>query len=51
MPKMSSFVLRRESVVDTPRPSASINGTDTSPVVAPLPSKDSAINSAGTKMP
>ena len=39
-----------EKVAEIPRPSAKINGTETSPVVAPLPSKARAINSLGEKM-
>ncbi len=50
IPSESSFVLCIENVVAMPMPSARMNGTDTSPVVAPLLSKASATNSCGANM-
>ena len=49
IPNVSSFVLDLDIVAETPSPSARINGTEISPVVAPLPSKAKAINCSGTK--
>jgi len=47
---MSSFVLRLDIVADTPIPRDKMNGTETSPVVAPLPSNAKPTNSSGTKI-
>ena len=50
IPSESSFVLFFENVAEMPSPNAKINGTETSPVVAPLPSKASDINSLGERL-
>lgn len=39
IPKVLSLVLFFDIVADTPSPKARMNGTETSPVVAPLPSR------------
>ena len=50
IPRESSFVLPFEKVAEIPSPRARIKGTETSPVVAPLPSKASEMNSLGAKI-